>query len=315
MKRRNQFRLPPGAASEPLTAFLARRFTYLSAAEWEALAERGSVTVNGLPCAPGDLVGPGDLLETELGDRAEPPVDDRVGVVFEDGDLLVLDKSGNLPCHPGGAYFNHTLWALLRARFRVPEPVLVNRLDRETSGLVLVAKSPEAGKRARAEFAGRRAAKLYRALVEGMFPEERRACGGMVGDEGGPVRKRRRFVEGVSPAEAGGEWADTAFRRLSYGNGVSLVEAAPATGRLHQIRATLLALGFPVVGDKLYGPDPEMFLRFCQGGLTPEDRVRLRLDRQALHAFRLRLRHPRTGRMMEWEAPMPADFAPFAQGG
>jgi 23S rRNA-/tRNA-specific pseudouridylate synthase len=150
--------------------------------------------------------------------------------------------------------------------------------------------------------------KVYLALVEGLFPDERRASGAMRESDSGVIRKRRVFVEGVPPAESGGDWADTRFRRLWEGGGGSLVEVLPSTGRLHQIRATLLACGFPVVGDKVYGADPEFFLRFCRGALTEADRARLRMDRQALHAARLRLRHPRTQKWLDLEAPLPADI-------
>jgi 23S rRNA pseudouridine955/2504/2580 synthase/23S rRNA pseudouridine1911/1915/1917 synthase len=308
MKRRNQFRIPPGSAPESLLDFLARRFTYLSRLAWEETIQRERVRVNEKPGNPAALLEAGDLVETELEGRDEPPVDETAGVVFEDDDILVVNKSGNLPCHPGGAYFNHTLWAVLKKRFRLEAPALVNRLDRETSGLVVVAKNARVGRLLSAEFSGRRAEKIYLAIVEGEFPEEVRACGAMREEQGGAIRKRRLFVEGVPPAEAGAEWSDTRFRRLATGGGISLVEAIPATGRLHQIRATLLACGFPVVGDKMYGVDPELFLRFCRGALTAEDRARLRMDRQAVHASRLRLRHSRAGTTLNLEAPLPEDM-------
>jgi 23S rRNA pseudouridine1911/1915/1917 synthase len=308
MKRQNQFRIPPGSPGESLLDFLARRFTYLSRLAWAELIQRQRVKVNEKPAEAGQMLAEGDLVETELDTRDEPPVDERIGIVHEDDDLLVVNKSGNLPCHPGGAYFNHTLWALLKKQKRIAEPMLVNRLDRETSGLVVVAKNPKAGKICNTDIANRLVEKRYLVLVEGLFPDEKRACGALREEEGGTVRKRRLFVENVMPAEAGGNWAETRFRRLAAGGGISLVEALPATGRLHQIRATLHACGFPVVGDKLYGVEPELFLRFCRGALSAEDRARLRMDRQALHAAQLRLRHPRTRVMLNLEAPLPDDM-------
>jgi 23S rRNA pseudouridine1911/1915/1917 synthase len=309
MKRKAVFIIPTGAVPENLLDFLARRFTYHTPGEWQDRLDQGRVSVNQRPGIASDRLEAGDQVEYVPEDRPEPAVDFGMRLVFEDSDLLVIDKPGNLPCHPAGVYFNHTVWALLKADpYRIGNPAFVNRLDRETSGLVVVAKNPESAKAWRAEFAGRRVEKVYRVLVEGLFPEQVTACGVMKGDPGGPVRKRRLFAPGGSAPEAGPDWAETDFRCLSRQRGMSLVEARPLTGRLHQIRATLHALGFPVVGDKLYGIDPALFLRFRDQTLTEADRIGLRLDRQALHAFRLRLRHPRTREDREWEAPMPADI-------
>jgi len=308
MKREASFRMPPGSPPETLLDFLSRRFTYHARDVWQVRLAEGRVRVNGHPALADQRLNPGDGVDYDLHDLPEPPVDDAVGVIYEDRALLALDKPGNLPCHPGGAYFNHTLWAILKERFGLREPALVNRLDRETSGLILVAKTPQAARSCRAQFASRQVDKRYRVLVEGLFPADWTARGLMQDEVGGPVRKRRRFVPDAAPTDASGEWAATRFRRLAAGGGISLVEAVPETGRLHQIRATLLALGFPVVGDKLYGTDPTRFLRFCRGGLTDDDRTALRMERQALHAASLRLRYPATERWVEWEAPLPADM-------
>lgn len=312
MKREAASRVPAGAPPETLLDFLARRFTYHRREAWQARLAEGRVRVNGL-VAPGDgVLVPGDRIDYDLHDLPEPPVQTDYAVCFEDEDLLVVDKPGNLPCHPSGPYFNHTLWALLKGRPGIGEPAFVNRLDRETSGLVVIAKNAGAAKACQAEFAGRHVEKRYLALVEGLFPDAREARGAMRADPAGPTRKRRLFVEGVTPEEAESDWAETHFRRLAEGGGLSLVEAAPLTGRLHQIRATLLACGFPLVGDKLYGVDPGIFLRFCQSAMTEADRTALRLGRQALHAARLRMRHPGTREWLEWEAPLPADMAALA---
>ena len=177
-----------------------------------------------------------------------------------------------------------------------------------------------AGKHLRAEFSSRRVEKRYLALVEGVFPPRLETRGVLVPDADSPVKKKMKFVAAeVATPEQASQWAETVFQCLETvgevsskawkSSPVSLIEARPHTGRLHQIRATLQTFGFPVVGDKLYGPDPAIFVRFCKDQLTDDDRVRLRLDRQALHAANLRIQHPRTHHTLELEAPLPADMA------
>jgi 23S rRNA-/tRNA-specific pseudouridylate synthase len=190
---------------------------------------------------------------------------------------------------------------------------------------VLLARTPAAAKNLRAQFAGRTVEKRYLALVEGRFPDAVTAAGWLDADYGGEVLKQRRFTaaapapgaagaalcrppEGLAPPNDEAVWAATDFRRLSEHGPLSLVEARPHTGRLHQIRATLRSLGHPLVGDKMYGVDPGCYVRFCQGGLTDEDRARLRMDRQALHAAGLRFRHPRFGQPVSFDLPLPPDM-------
>jgi len=318
MKRRIKHTLPPGQKEVVLLDFLASRFTYHTRDQWQERIGEKRVMVNDCAAEAGRVLQAGDTVEFIAQDVAEPPVCFDIAVVFEDYDVMVINKPANLPCHPAGRYFNHTLWAYLKTRHCLESPILVNRLDRETSGLVVVAKHPGVEARCRAQFAERRVVKRYIVVVEGMFPDTLEARGWMRPDPESGVHKRRRFEPSkptpeprlaVPDAVPGSEWAETDFRRLSHVNGVSEVEAVLHTGRLHQIRATLHSLGFPVVGDKLYGPDPMMFVRFCTDALTVEDRRRLRMDRQALHALELEFRHPATGQLMQFEAPLPPDMA------
>lgn len=320
MKRRIQFHIPQAHAGLPLVEFLAQRFPYHDRTGWVDRIAQRRVCVNGHAAIAEHRLDLGDLVEYLADDIPEPRVNLNVTTVFEDADLLVINKPPNLPSHPGGRYFNHTLWAVLKTRFGLAHPILINRLDRETSGLTLVAKNEQVAKQLRAEFSSRRVEKRYLALVEGVFPPRLEARGRLVPDADSPVKKKMKFVVAeAAPPEQASQWAETVFQGLENLEGdaskagksgpVSLIEALPRTGRLHQIRATLQTLGFPVVGDKLYGHDPAFFVRFCKDQLTDDDRARLRLDRQALHASNLRLPHPRTQRMLEVEAPLPADMA------
>lgn len=312
MRRIIAFTIPPALAGGALIDFLTSRFTYRDRGGWADEIGAGRITVNGAPARPDLILRAGDQIAYAGAGIPEPEVATNVATVFSDRDLLVLDKPANLPVHPSGRYFNHTLWALLKERFGLAEPLFVNRLDRETSGLMVVALTPEAAKGCRTQFAGRAAEKRYTVQVEGDFPDSLQADGWLLDDPGGPVRKLRRFVR-EQPAEGAAEAASTAFRRTGRYGPVSEVEATLLTGRTHQIRATLKSLGFPVVGDKLYGVDPELFLRFCKGELNDADRTRLRLDRQALHASALRFRHPRNGRILAFESPLPPDMAALRQ--
>lgn len=311
MTREMRFTIREQDAGKTLATFLGGRFTYHSETAWRARVAEGRVRVNGRLASADAALAAGDEIRYEAEAIPEPPVDAAYGVVSDDPLLLVVDKPGNLPCHPGGRYFNHTLWALLKERSGLADPVFVNRIDRETSGLVVVAKTSESAHNLFSQFASHTVVKRYTAFVEGVFPARAEACGWLCADTGSAVRKKRRFVAAeagsAAPAE-GAEWAETIFERERICDGFSVVTATPRTGRLHQLRATLLALGFPVVGDKLYGVDETLFLRFCAGSLSAEDNRILRLPRQALHAGYLRYRHPRFGALAEVTAPLPADM-------
>lgn len=302
----------PADAGLELAAFLAARFPYHDQEGWGALAAAGALLVNGAQAGAALALRAGDEVRFVPPARPEPPVDEAVAVLYEDADILLVNKPGNLPAHPGGKYFNNTLWRILKDRLGVPEPGIVNRLDRETSGVVLVARHPRAAELCRRQFDARGVTKKYTVFVEGDFAAPRRARGCMGPAAGSAVRKKMLFTPSALAApEPGREsrWADTEFTPVERSGGLTMLEAVPHTGRLHQIRATLLALGAPVVGDKIYGADETLFLRFLEDALTAEDRARLRLPRQALHAAELSFRHPADGRPMTVRAPLPADMA------
>ena len=310
MKRRVQIRIPHDLAGKTVLDALSCRFTYHSREQWNGRVDQNRVHVNGSPAMAGTVLATGDLVEYHADDLPEPPVRTEIEVLYDDAEILVVNKPANLPSHPAGRYFNHTLWAILKTRFDIENPTLVNRLDRETSGIILIAKTPDAAKKCRAQFAGRQVRKHYLVLVEGAFPDTLDAGGFLVPDTACLVYKKRKFSisAGDETPPPDGERAETIFRRLRHANGISEVEAIPHTGRMHQIRATLHSLGFPVVGDKLYGPDPNIFLRFCTDSLTGSDRALLRIDRQALHASGLVFTHPRTGNQLDIVSPIPPEL-------
>ena len=290
-----------------LDDYLAARFTYRSADEWRERIARREILVNDLPAEPERILALHDRLEYFPGDLPEPEAELSYRIAYEDDELLIVDKPGNLCVHPSGPFFRHTLWHMLCSVYGKIH--LVNRLDRETSGLLIAAKNPKvAAKLGKPSWPVR---KEYLALVFGSFPEPVEAYGFLVRDTASPVRKKRRFVAGERPP-AGAveiESARTLLCPEKPGRKFSMVRAVPETGRLHQIRATLFSLGFPLLGDKLYGPDDSIYLKIRSNAITDEDRARLVLPRQALHSARLELRHPLSGETVVAESPLPADLS------
>ncbi|MFA6714802.1 MAG: RluA family pseudouridine synthase [Victivallaceae bacterium] len=290
-----------------LDAYLAKRFSYHPLEKWRQLIADGRILLNDEPPPADKILHCGDILNYITADLEEPPVDLNYSVIYQDADILVINKSGDLPCHPAGPFFKHTLWH--HASRVYGKIYLVNRLDRETSGLLLAARSPEiAGKLSRQL---PRLEKEYRALVFGEFAEPVNAAGFLVQDTASVVRKKRRFVfpEQVPENSKNICTVETLFELLWTKDGISMVKAILKTGRLHQIRASLFSLGFPLVGDKLYGPDDRIYLKIRENKISVSDWKKLRMRRQALHSYHLSFVHPVSRKLLEFTAPLPPDFA------
>ena len=292
-----------------LANYLAARFTYQSEAEWERHVAEGRIALNGAPCPPDVAVRAGDRVSFTPPHLEEPPINADYSILLEDDRFIFVDKPPLLPAHPAGIYRNNTLLSLLRERYG--DIRLVNRLDRETSGVIIAARTQEAAALAAELMQGRLVEKEYRALVEGDFSGRVDAAGYLVRDDRSPIRKKLRFepFDGTDR----GIFAETSFEPMgAWAPGISLVRARPVTGRTHQIRATLEALGHPIVGDKLYGADPTAFLRFIAGELTDADRARLILPHQALHCARISFSLA-DGARYDVTAPTPASWRACAE--
>ena len=265
-----------------------------------------------------------DAVETNSGAGAgmdEPAVDLSWSVLLDDPLFAVIAKSGNIPCHAGGRYRANTLEAILLAA-GWGEVHFVSRLDRETSGAVVVAKTADAAARLGRDMAARRFDKRYLCLVEGDWREPPAPDGwfdafGWIRPASDALVKKYRVFEKASDIgawrrDASAQTAWTRFRPLRQGDGRTLLECVPMTGRTAQIRATLHALGYPVAGDKLYGPDRSLYAKLCEDALTDEDRTRLAFPRQALHAWKVAFPHPLTRGRVEVAAPPPPFLDPGA---
>lgn len=298
-------------ATTPLIPYLIRRFDYLDASQWHEQIAAGHLQVNGRTAGTDTPLQRGDTLAFTPRQLEEPPVNWHIEIVARHEDILIVNKPPILPCHPAGRFFNHTLWAWLKQTATLPQPHFVNRLDRETSGLVLVAAHADAARRAAEALNHPDAIKEYLVVVHGIFPDYLDANGYIGRRADAKIRKKRYFMA-EPQALLQPEPCRTRFRCLARGAGpspLSLLTARLDSGRSHQIRATLASIGFPLLGDKLYGPDEQLFLKHIEQNLDDNDRALLQLDHQALHAWRLQLDLDPTSQPRLFCAPLPDDFS------
>ena len=252
-------------------------------------------------------------LSASAAEQANRAADFRV--VDESVDYIVVDKPPFLLAHPTKPGGPRTLWGELRnlLAFELAnggQVSIVNRLDRETSGLVLVAKTAAAAREFGFLMQQQRIAKEYHAIVWGWPDWETQTVDAPLARKGAHEPSRIWLKQAVHPLGAAAitEFGvERRFRRATTaGEEFAIVRAVPRTGRTHQIRVHLASLGHPIVGDKIYGPDEQHYLRFIETGWTAELQHALLLPRHALHASRLTV--PNIG---DWESPLPDDLSEF----
>src|SRR5438876_10908522 len=278
-----------------LDQFLAKRLPEYSRSRLQQLIRTGFVRLNEQTTRPRQIVRSGDkinLIEPPLEKIETLPEPIPVNVLFEDNDLIVINKPAGLTVHPGAGQREHTLVNALLSHCRTlsgiggkERPGIVHRLDKETSGCLVVAKNDIAHRELSKQFAARTLEKIYLALVAGKL----RKAAGIIDEKIGrhPVHRQR-----MSVASSRGRPAKTEYRVLRSRAMASLIECRLHSGRTHQIRVHLHHLGHPVLGDKVYAQ------RFARN-----------FPRQMLHAWKLGFYHPRTGEWKNFEAPLPDDFA------
>ena len=288
--------------AETLLRFLERRFRYHNADEWARLIRGGHVTVNGMTVAPEFQLRTRHKIVYERPPFREPAVDRRYTVLFEDEHLLAVNKSGNMPTSPSGKYWDNCLVHIVQKDRALHRLHAVHRLDRETSGVNLLAKTRKAARILGRDFQTGKVEKTYLAILRGALPSsDVYVSAPLLEDQQGTVRIRQT----ISPS---GRDARTRFELLARLPAASLARAVPLTGRTHQIRAHAHFLGYPVWGDKLYGRTDAEFLDWVQ---------RERSDvhpRHLLHASTLSFRHPLTGQWFTIHAPARVLMDEFLAG-
>jgi 23S rRNA pseudouridine1911/1915/1917 synthase len=285
--------VPKQIARLRLDRFLAIEVPTYSRSRIQQLIRDKFVTLNGARARPRDLVRTGDqiqLTEPPLEKIENLPEQIPLEILFEDNDLIVVNKPAGLVVHPGAGHREHTLVnALLNHCSTLSgiggkeRPGIVHRLDKETSGCIVVAKNDSAHQDLSKQFAERTVEKVYLALVAGKL----RKVSGVIEEKIGrhPVHRQK-----MSATVLRGRAAKTEYRVVRSSDRASLVECRLHTGRTHQIRVHLHHLGHPVLGDKVYARAAKDF------------------PRQMLHAWKLGFRHPRTEEWKSFEAPLPDDF-------
>lgn len=300
-KRRATLTADASAASERLDLFIARSLSGVSRKAVKKALDAGQVFVDGrTERRAGQLLRGSETVSVTL-DLPEPlPPAPELPILYRDEQLLAVDKPAGLPAHPTVAGRPNALslvTELLAGEGVSAPPILLHRLDADTTGVLLFALTDAANRELSRQFAGREVEKVYLALTAGAPPDSFRV-----------ENHLKAGVRGRTVAVAsGGQPAETIFRVLKMSTpplskggagGVALVEARPKTGRTHQIRTHLAGAGFPILGDTLYG-GPRLIE---PGG------ARLHIRRHLLHAFRLTFRHPSSAETVTVEAPIPDDF-------
>lgn len=290
--------------SERLDAWLRRQYPAMSRGAIQRLIEEGHITVNGAKTKPTHTPRVGDVIRVEWPEpkaAIAQPEDIPLDILFEDEALLVLNKPPGLVVHPAAGNEEHTLVNALLHHCEgqlsgiggVARPGIVHRLDKDTSGCLVVAKNDETHLALSNQFAGRNVHKVYHAIVCGEVAREQ-------GEIRAAIARHVSHRKRMAVDDDRGREAHTSFRVLERLNSATLVEALLHTGRTHQIRVHFQYLKHPLVGDDTYGQRQNRRLT---------ELTRYTAPRQMLHAYELGFIHPRSGKKLEFAAPVPADFA------
>jgi len=285
-------------SGERLDRFVTAHVSELSRTQVQKLVSEGHVTVNGAPEKASFHLTAGDRVSVTVPPAPPSPLSPEampLRILFEDADLLVLDKPPGMAVHPAPGHPGHTLVNAVLAHYPAlaevnasRRPGIVHRLDKDTSGVMLVAKNSRAQREMERQFKERTVRKSYLVLVKGKLEPLQGAIEAAIGRD--PANRQRMAVV------RGGREARTRYEVRRYLPGYTLLEVFPETGRTHQIRVHLRAIGFPVAGDSTYGVKHPL------------------LSRQFLHAHRLGFNLPSTGEWMEFSAELPEDLQRALEG-
>ena len=308
-----EFAVKPRMVGKRIDAYLSSRYSDYSRSVLQKVIDAGAVLINGKPTKASYKVRLDDLISVwlpELADDAPVPEDIPIPVVYEDDTFVVVNKPPGMVTHPAKGNWSGTLVNALQFHFDTlstvageNRPGIVHRLDRDTSGLLIVAKDDKAHRLIAAQFEGRTIRKEYLAIVKGEPSRDSDYIEKPIGPH--PTDREKMAIR---LPEDGGKEAVTFYEVMERLRGYALVRCMPKTGRTHQIRIHMAHIGHPIVADKMYSGRSRLTI----GDLFGHDHAeadRPLVERQALHAHRLEFDHPGTGQRLKLEAPIPADIA------
>ncbi len=298
-------------AGQRVDQFLKQKIPRLSRTKLQKIIRASVVRGDGSMLKPHSPVVAGQSLILRREAQPEPPCPRDFTVLYEDDYVMVIDKPAGLPMHASARYYFNTLTRVLRERYPDDKRQICHRLDRETSGCVVVAKHREAAARLKGAFEKKRIAKSYLAIVYGVPVFTGAAEPFAIDLPLGLVADPNAMIDLRMEVRADGLPSMTRVRVVEQRAQFALLECIPVTGRQHQIRAHLAALGHPIVGDKLYAHGDATFARCCDSGVTAELLAELLLPRHALHAASIALPHPRDGAILQVQSPLPDDLQQF----
>ena len=289
---------------ERLDAYLREQFPAVSRGTLQKLIDTGDIKVNGKDVKPTYAPKAGDVISVHWPEPKKlelTPEEIPLNILYEDSDLLVLNKPPDLVVHPGAGNYEHTLVNALLHHCAgqlsgiagYARPGIVHRLDKDTSGCLVIAKNDTAHLGLSDQFRNRSVEKIYHAILCGELPKAS-------GEIQAAITRHPSHRRTMTVAEAGkGREARTSFRILERLRASTLVQVVLHTGRTHQIRVHFQHLGFPLAGDRIYGGRQNVRLRTQTNYTAP---------RQMLHSYSLTFEHPRTGKKVSATAPWPDDF-------
>lgn len=286
-----------------LSKTLMEKFSFIrTKKDVEKLIIGKRLKVNNKIILADSIVNKNDEITILTRESDEPKVNKKIKIVYEDEDILVINKPQNIPIHPTGKYYYNTLKEVLKNKLKTEDIFVTHRLDRETSGVIIFAKNKKSAVSLQKQFEKRQVSKTYVAVCLGIIKKEE-----IVIDK--PLTKMQRGeMRDYICVNQKGQKATTKINLIKHNNTYSLVRAIPITGRQHQIRVHLKSIKHPIVGDKIYNKPNKLFIKYLKEGLTKDLKEEFILENQALHAESIEFTHPKTKKVIKICSKIPLKF-------